>query len=209
MDAGFGRIESWNEARGFGFLAAEDPQREAPVRMFFHVRDYDGHGARPVPGARVRFTPQRQPDGRWRAIRVAPVTSTPVQRAVRGARRRPAEPSSPAGGMTPLWIAISGWLALLGIAFTTGRVPAVAFALLAGLNLLTFAAYAFDKQAAQRGRWRTPESQLHLLELLGGWPAAGLAQQLLRHKRSKASYRRSYVAMVALHLVALGLWTFA
>lgn len=209
MDAGFGHIESWNEARGFGFLIPENPQRDMPARVFFHVRDYDGRAAQPVVGARVRFTPQRQSDGRWRAIRVAAVAAASVQRAVRGARPRPMQSSVPAGSMTAQWIAIGGWLVLLGIAFATGRLPALAFAALAGLNLLTFAAYAFDKRAAQRGRWRTPESQLHLLELLGGWPAAAVAQQRLGHKRSKPAYRRTYVAMVALHLVALALWTFA
>lgn len=209
MDAGFGHIESWNETRGFGFLVPENPQRHMPARLFFHVRDYDRRGAQPVPGARVRFTPQRQPDGRWRAIRVADISAASVQRAVRGVRPRPMQSSSPAGGITAVWIAIGGWLVLLGIAFASGRLPTVALAAFAGLNVLTFAAYAFDKRAAQRGRWRTPESQLHLLELLGGWPAAGVAQQLLRHKRSKTTYRRTYIAMVALHLVALGLWTFA
>ena len=33
------------------------------------------------------------------------------------------------------------------------------------------------------------EAQLHLLELLGGWPGALLAQRRLRHKCSKRSYQ--------------------
>lgn len=207
MDAGFGRIDSWNEARGFGFLVPERTQRDMPARVFFHVRDYDGRGARPVPGARVRFTPQRQPDGRWRAIRVAGIAAAAQPRIQRDTR--PTQRPGPAVDMGGLWIAIGGWLAMLAAGVLSGWLPAGALAALAGLNMLTFAAYAFDKRAAQRGRWRTPESQLHLLELLGGWPAAGIAQQILRHKRSKAAYRRTYFAMVVLHLLALGVWTFA
>ena len=50
------------------------------------------------------------------------------------------------------------------------------------MSLVAFAAYAVDKSAAKRGAWRTPESTLHTLELLCGWPGAWLAQRLLRHK---------------------------
>jgi uncharacterized membrane protein YsdA (DUF1294 family) len=57
------------------------------------------------------------------------------------------------------------------------------------ISLITFIAYAVDKFAAQRGRWRTPEKTLHLLSLCGGWPGALLAQQYLRHKSTKTEFR--------------------
>jgi len=57
------------------------------------------------------------------------------------------------------------------------------------LNLLTYWVYAVDKRRAEEGAWRVPESNLHLLELLGGWPGAFLAQRRLRHKCSKGSYQ--------------------
>ena len=57
------------------------------------------------------------------------------------------------------------------------------------VSLVTFIAYAIDKSAAQANRWRTRESTLHLLAMLGGWPGALLAQHALRHKSRKlASY---------------------
>ncbi len=59
----------------------------------------------------------------------------------------------------------------------------------AGMSAVTFAVYAVDKSAAQAGRWRVPENTLHLLGLLGGWPGAILAQQLLRHKTQKQRFR--------------------
>ena len=57
------------------------------------------------------------------------------------------------------------------------------------VNLLTYGAYAWDKRRASSGGWRVAEFQLHLLELLGGWPAAWVAQGRLRHKNAKRSYQ--------------------
>ena len=56
-----------------------------------------------------------------------------------------------------------------------------------------------DKRSAGRGGWRISEKTLHLCEILGGWPAAYLAQQLFRHKTSKRSYRIIFWSIVALH----------
>jgi uncharacterized membrane protein YsdA (DUF1294 family) len=75
-------------------------------------------------------------------------------------------------------------------------------ALYAGLSIVTFVVYAMDKSAATRGNWRTKESTLHLLALAGGWPGAFLAQQMLRHKSSKASFRRVYRVTVLLNVAA-------
>ena len=72
------------------------------------------------------------------------------------------------------------------------------------LNGATYLAYAGDKRAAQSGAWRTPEQTLHLLALLGGWPAAWWAQQWLRHKSSKQEFRVVYWATVLLHCAGLG-----
>lgn len=75
------------------------------------------------------------------------------------------------------------------------------------LSLLTFIAYAIDKSAAKRGKWRTQESTLHILALMGGWPGAVIAQQLLRHKSVKTSFRTVfYFTLIAnLLLLAYGL----
>ena len=54
---------------------------------------------------------------------------------------------------------------------------------------ITFFLYQRDKNRAECGNQRIPESTLHFLELLGGWPAAFVAQRLFRHKIAKASYQ--------------------
>lgn len=72
------------------------------------------------------------------------------------------------------------------------------------VNLLTWGSYARDKSRAQSGGWRVPESRLHALEFFGGWPAAYLARNLLRHKSSKLSYRLlSGTIIVLWQLVAI------
>jgi uncharacterized membrane protein YsdA (DUF1294 family) len=76
------------------------------------------------------------------------------------------------------------------------------------LNGVTFFIYWTDKHAAQHGRWRTKEDTLHLLALLGGWPGAWAAHQVLRHKSRKVAFRAMYWATVVLHCAALGGWLF-
>ena len=77
------------------------------------------------------------------------------------------------------------------------------------LNLGTFFAYWQDKHAAQKGRWRIKEDTLHLWSLAGGWGGAWIAQQVLRHKSSKASFRAAYWLTVMTHCAAaLGIWWF-
>lgn len=73
----------------------------------------------------------------------------------------------------------------------------------AAVSLLTFTMYAIDKSAARTGRWRTPEATLHLLALAGGWPGALLAQQWLRHKSAKQSFRAVFWVTVVLNVVGL------
>mgnify|MGYP006378173323 CR=1 FL=1 len=61
--------------------------------------------------------------------------------------------------------------------------------LLAVLNLITFTVYYLDKNAAINNRQRIPESTLLALGLIGGWPAALLAQQFFRHKTRKIKFQ--------------------
>ena len=77
--------------------------------------------------------------------------------------------------------------------------------LLAGpvVNVLTFWFYWRDKYAAQKGAWRTSENSLHVLSLLGGWPAARIAQQVLRHKSAKASFQEIYWFTVVVNIAVL------
>lgn len=99
-----------------------------------------------------------------------------------------------------------GWAALLAWGAWTGQLPLWLLGATLAINLLTFAVYAADKRAAQRGGWRTSEKHLHLLSLAGGWPAAWFAQQTLRHKSRKASFQTVYWLTVVLHCGVLAAW---
>ena len=70
------------------------------------------------------------------------------------------------------------------------------------MSLVTFVAYYFDKRAARLGRPRTPEATLHILELLGGWPGALLAQRLIRHKNAKVGYQAIFWLIGAVHVAS-------
>ena len=73
---------------------------------------------------------------------------------------------------------------------------------LVAVSAFTVLLYWRDKRSAEADAWRTPESTLHLTELLGGWPAAFIAQRAFRHKISKRSYQVTFWIIVALHQAA-------
>jgi uncharacterized membrane protein YsdA (DUF1294 family) len=82
------------------------------------------------------------------------------------------------------------------------RVPIEVGAFYLGASALCFIVYAFDKAAARGGRWRISERSLLLFGLACGWPGALLAQEWLRHKSSKTSFRRKFWLTVALNVAA-------
>lgn len=81
------------------------------------------------------------------------------------------------------------FLGALGVAVVAGAVPTLILIAYAALSLITFVAYAIDKSAARRGGSRISETALHLWGLAGGWPGVLIAQQALRHKSKKISFR--------------------
>jgi uncharacterized membrane protein YsdA (DUF1294 family) len=70
-------------------------------------------------------------------------------------------------------------------------------------SLIAFVLYRLDKSAAQTGAWRTPESTLHIVSLIGGWPGALVAQRLLRHKSGKQSFQTAFRVTVAVNCAGL------
>ena len=86
---------------------------------------------------------------------------------------------------------VTAFLFFVVVASTTllHKDMASVFAAYVVLSMLTFATYAIDKSSARRGARRISESTLHILSLTGGWPGALIAQQVLRHKTRKKSFR--------------------
>ena len=217
-----GTVVRWNAERAFGFIRS--PGSAADV--FFHVRDYRG-ATPPREGLAVVFEEIRGGDKgpRATAVQAAGAQGAPAGNhgsQARGARRpettragrstartetsagtrRNTTPVAPAGAALAYGLMLA-WAALVAWAVWTRHLPLWSVAALAGLNLATLWLYAADKNAARRGQWRIAEKQLHLLALLGGWPAAWLAQQNMRHKSSKTAFRAIYWATIVLHCAAL------
>ena len=68
------------------------------------------------------------------------------------------------------------------------------------MSALSFSLYGLDKRASTRGGWRTSEARLHLVELLGGWPGALLAQRVFWHKQLREG---NYLLMLQLLILLL------
>lgn len=88
--------------------------------------------------------------------------------------------------------------------FLLGFTPLLVSTIYFVLGLATFFLYARDKRAAQRGDWRVSEGTLHTFSLLCGWPGAIIAQQKLRHKTKKKSFRTVFWITVLANSGGLG-----
>ncbi len=71
-----GRIASWNEARGFGFITPEQDGAEQTTNgsrsaaLFVHVTALQSDGRVPEPGERVTYLVGSSQDGKPRALQV-------------------------------------------------------------------------------------------------------------------------------------------
>ena len=95
-------------------------------------------------------------------------------------------------------------LAAVLVAAGFGILPTLVAAGYVGLSAVSYLMYRADKLAAQSGRRRTPEASLHLVDLLGGWPGALVAQHQLRHKTVKQPFQTIFWVTAILNLVAAG-----
>lgn len=189
-----GRLQDWNDARGFGFVTPDGGGERALV----HVRAFERPSRRPVEGDLLYYAVKTDARGRRNAVAVR-FANEP------GRAAGPSRPGAPSRSTGPAAVFA---LALLA-ACVAGLLPWAIAGAYAAMSAVLYFAYLADKAAAQRGRRRTPESTLHLLALLGGWPGAAFAQQHFEHKRSKADFVATFrVTIVAnvLGLLALAWW---
>lgn len=170
------RIAKWDAEKGYGWLQWQDKE------VFLHIRDYGGNGRVPKVGETVRFTMGQDSQGRPCATNVE---------SLRGAGLR--WPSSNTLILSSLLILPV--LALYHLHFSTLEIGIYG----ACISLITYTTYASDKRRAQTQAWRIPEMYLHALEMIGGWPAAWMAQRRLRHKSSKLSYQVKFWMIIVIH----------
>ena len=181
-----GRITDWNDTKGFGFVTPNG----GGDRAFVHVKAFERQGRRPVSGDLISYAVQRDSKARLNASAVR----------FAGAGAPPAATSR--SELPRKAIAVVA-IALLFAEWLLHKIPVEVVLAYVVMSGVAFFAYAFDKSAARSGRWRTPESTLHLLGLLGGWPGALLAQDMFRHKSRKASFQAVFWITAVLNCCAL------
>ncbi len=186
-----GRITRWKDEQGYGFIVPGEGGEE----VFVHIKAFSPRQPRPVGDELVSYELVRDANGRARAAAVAYAT---------GAGRRPAD--SVVGPSNYPLLMVLLFFAVIGVLAVTGKLPLMLLGYYVFLSLITFAVYALDKSAAQDGRRRTPENNLHLLALVGGWPGALAAQNRLRHKSSKTSFLVVFWLTALLNCSALGIY---
>lgn len=189
-----GTIQSWQDDRGFGFI---EPAQGGQA-VFVHIKSFTSRGgSRPQVGQRVTFEVELNAQGKKRAKNVAVVSAaTPTKSSTSAAPRQRRAADSPAQWGTASLFALPAFLLLYLAVAVIWRVPGWVTALYAGASVVCALVYAIDKSAAVAGRWRVSESTLHTLSLVGGWPGALVAQQMLRHKSNKAAFRSVFWATV-------------
>ena len=85
-----GRLKSWQDDRGFGFITTEGGEAD----VFVHVSAFPRDGVRPHVGESLSYETERGTDGRVRAVRVLRPGSQ-----VRSRSLRPRQPSNSKGAI--------------------------------------------------------------------------------------------------------------
>lgn len=174
------KITKWDHQKGFGYL------RHQKSQLFLHRKDFAEHHKRPAKGDKICYQVGIDSKGRRCAVEAVHVND---------------------GGKLTIWtwfvLALLLFMPVLAWShFILIKNPHLNFLVLAFLiiNLITYVTYKRDKALARAKSWRTPEALLHFLELIGGWPAALLAQRQFRHKCSKGSFQIIFWLIVILHI---------
>jgi uncharacterized membrane protein YsdA (DUF1294 family)/cold shock CspA family protein len=173
-----GRLCDWHDDEGYGFIVPE----HGGARLFVHILEFRTKYPRPRDGDSCVCTPVTGSDGRARAKGI----------------RRPHLDKPKARLGFPLLV-LAGFAAWIAIQTTRKCYPEALALYLAVVNGFSFLQYARDKRLAKNKEFRISEARLHGVDLLGGWPAAFVAQHLYRHKVSKLSFRMVFLLTVLLN----------
>lgn len=182
-----GRIEKWNDDRGFGFIAPSAGGDD----VFVHISAFESEGRRPVVGDAVRFAVGRDGRGRTQARDVAFASAASSAHPGKGF------------GLDLRTGLVAGFFLALVLVWLAGGFPATIMLIYAVMSAVAFAIYALDKKAAREERWRIPEINMHLAALAGGWPGALLAQRTFRHKTRKQPFQMLFKATVVVNVAGL------
>jgi len=182
-----GKITHWNEQKGYGFITPTSGAK----RVFVHIRAFSNRQERPKLNQLVSFSLSTDKQGR-------PCAAGVTRAGEKQTRQSKHKHSALMILVAIIFMAVVGLLVLFA-----GLHEYVLYTYLA-VSAVTYVVYAVDKSAAQNDAWRISESTLHMLSLVGGWPGALIAQQVLRHKSRKAEFRFVFWVTVVVNCGAFG-----
>jgi uncharacterized membrane protein YsdA (DUF1294 family)/cold shock CspA family protein len=193
-----GRIVVWKDDKGYGFIASDAGGPQA----FVHIKAFANRRRKPKVGDGVSYDVATDLQNKLRAGNVQYVDD--VRRKAR--REVAAAPNNASGVLAATAVAL-GFLALLIWHVVQGASHFLVPLICTLLSLVTFMVYAFDKSAAMNRRWRTSETTMQMLALLGGWPGALVAQQLFHHKSRKLAFQATFRFFVLINVTAYLAWS--
>jgi uncharacterized membrane protein YsdA (DUF1294 family)/cold shock CspA family protein len=185
-----GKITRWNDERGFGFISWHGDGRS----VFVHIKAFSGGSRRPKVGDIVYYEMAEDKNGKSRAEK--------VRFAGQGQPGKGSVRQRQSGSLPVIFTSVFVCFVIVSAYFD--RIPWIVVVAYGAVSVVTFFAYAWDKSSARLGNWRTPESTLHFMGLVGGWPGGLAAQRLLRHKSSKQEFLFAFWVTVFLNVTAIG-----
>lgn len=195
-----GRLVEWFDDKGYGFIQPNDSNKG---RVFLHIKDFARQGPRPIVGCALDYQVILDEKGRYKAQKVV------YLKAAQTVKSKKSSSSSNVVKMNkkmqPMQILCIAYILLLALLTLTGLLAGLYLLFISLMNAATYWFYMQDKEAAQLNKQRIPENSLHILAFLGGWPAAWLAQQRLRHKTQKQPFRTIYFCTIAFNILLI-LW---
>ncbi|WP_130803708.1 DUF1294 domain-containing protein [Acinetobacter ihumii] len=196
-----GRLVQWFDEKGYGFIQPNDIDKD---RVFLHIKDFARPGPRPIVGCALEYVVILDEQGRYRAKQATYLKATQT-RVTSPNTQQVHNTATSSARFAPMQLAAIIYIVAVAILSAMHLLPAYSFIFIALMNALSYWLYAQDKEAAQLGNRRVPEQTLHIVSFLGGWPAAWLAQQKLRHKTQKQPFRKIYFCSIVLNILLL-LW---
>lgn len=196
-----GKIKTWKEDKGFGFIQPDDGGKD----VFIHIRDLKHSNYKPRPGDCICYQIITDPSGKTRAydafIKGVELTETYRKKTFKkNLPQQKKNRENKLGTMPVFMLAASPFIfSIILIIQHHTFTPFFAYLL---LSLLIFIIYARDKTKAHKNEWRVQERTLHILEFFGGWPGALITQRVIRHKNKKASFQKVFKLIIAIHLAA-------
>ena len=182
-----GKIISWNSDKAYGFIKPAGGGKQ----VFIHINAFQNRNRKPKENQSVTYSLSTDKQGRKCAKNVT-LAGDLLQ--------------TKSNGVFSLIVSLT-FLTIVFTSVLVAKIPPFILIIYIFFSLLTFFIYALDKYAAKKGTWRTQESTLHFLSLIGGWPGALVAQQSLRHKSKKAEFRSMFWITVLLNCGTLA-WLF-